>query len=192
SPTYTAPPPFAPVPDAAVALLHRYLHAYGPATARDFAQWLSAPLGWAQDVVARADLDPVEVDGAGTDSTATWVSRGDLDFPDAARGIRLLPYFDPYQVGSHPRERLFPGRAAERALARGQAGNFPVLLVDGVVGGVWHQKRSGKRIAVTVEPLGRLTERQMAELRTRVQRVGEILEGAAQLTIGAVTVGPHA
>ena len=38
-----------------------------------------------------------------------------------------------------------------------QAGNFPVLLLDGVVGGVWHQKRSGKRLAVTVEPLGRLT-----------------------------------
>ena len=147
------------MPDADVALLYRYLHAYGPATARDFAQWLSAPLGWAQDVATRADLDPVEVDGASNESTAAWVSRGDLDFPeDAARGIRLLPYFDPYQVGSHPREQLFPGRAAERALARGQAGNFPVLLVDGVVGGVWHQKRSGKRIAVTVEPLGRLTD----------------------------------
>ena len=121
------------------------------------------------------------------------MSRGDLEFPEGpARGIRLLPYFDPYQVGSHPREQLFPGRAAERALARGQAGNFPVLLVDGVVGGVWHQKRSGKRIAVTVEPLVRLTARQLAELQAQVQRVGEILEGTAQLTIGEVTVGPHA
>jgi hypothetical protein len=77
-------------------------------------------------------------------------------------------------------------------LARGQAGNFPVLLIDGVVGGVWHQKRSGQRIAVTVEPLVRLTARQSAELHAQVHRVGEILEGTAQLTIGAVTVGPHA
>ena len=53
-------------------------------------------------------------------------------------GVRrsgLLPYFDAYAVGCHPRERLFPGAAAERALARGQAGNRPVLLVDGVVAG---------------------------------------------------------
>jgi hypothetical protein len=191
--TYTTPPPFEPVPAADVALLHRYLHAYGPATTRDFARWLSAPLGWAQDVAARADLDRVEVHGARADSTVAWVSRGDLEFPQGpAHGIRLLPYFDPYQVGSHPREQLFPGRAAERALARGQAGNFPVLLIDGVVGGVWHQKRSGQRIAVTVEPLVRLTARQSADLHAQVHRVGEILEGTAQLTIGAVTVGPHA
>ena len=96
------------------------------------------------------------------------------------------------QVGSHPREQLFPGRAWERALSRGQAGNFPVLLVDGVVGGVWHQKRSGKRIAVTVEPLVTLTKAQLAELDDQTQRVGEILEAVAELTIGKVTVGPHA
>ena len=188
SQTYAKPPAFAPVAEADVALLHRYLHSYGPATAGGFARWLSAPPGWAQDVVARADLDRVEVNG-----TEAWVSHGDVEFPDeAAHGIRLLPYFDPYQVGSHPREQLFPGRAWERALSRGQAGNFPVLLVDGVVGGVWHQKRSGKRIAVTVEPLVSLTKAQLAELDAQAQRVGEILEGVAELTIGEVTVGPHA
>ena len=45
--------------------------------------------------------------------------------------MRLLPYFDAYVVGSHPREVVFPGRAYERALSGGQAGNFPVVLVDG-------------------------------------------------------------
>ena len=30
-----------------------------------------------------------------------------------------------------------------RALSGGQAGNVPVLLVDGIVGGVWHQRRAG-------------------------------------------------
>ena len=44
------------------------------------------------------------------------------------RGVRLLPYFDAYTVGCHPREQLFPGLAAQRALSRGQAGNVPVLL----------------------------------------------------------------
>ena len=41
------------------------------------------------------------------------------------------------------RDRLYPGPAAARALTpSGQAGNYPVLLVDGVVGGLWHQRRS--------------------------------------------------
>jgi hypothetical protein len=106
--------------------------------------------------------------------------------------VRLLPYFDAYVVGCHPRERLFPGPAAERALAGGQAGNFPVLLIDGVAAGVWHQRRSGKKIAITVEPLEELTTAQRRELDKQVVRIGEILEGKPQLTIGNVAVGAHA
>jgi hypothetical protein len=108
------------------------------------------------------------------------------------QSVRLLPYFDAYGVGCHPREKVFPGRAAERALARSQAGNFPVLLIDGIAAGVWHQKRSGKKIAITVEPLDKLTVAQRHELDEQVARVGEIQEAKATLTIGKVTVGPHA
>jgi len=95
-------------------------------------------------------------------------------------------------VGSQPRELLFPGRAAERALAGGQAGNYPVLLIDGVVAGVWHQRRSGRRIAITVEPFDPLTAGQRGALDEQVARIGAILEGTPALTIGTVTVGPHA
>ena len=85
------------------------------------------------------------------------------------------------------------GRAAARALApSGQAGNYPVLLIDGLVAGVWHQRRSGRRIAVTVEPLTRLTAGQRQTLETQVARIGEILEGEARLTVGTVTAGGHA
>lgn len=196
--TYTRPPAFTVPPDPAAALLHEYLHGYGPATHREFAQWLAAPLGWAAALFERAQIEPVEVEpveaGAGGPGSETrWVNRGDTGFTDAtAAGIRLLPYFDPYAVGSHPRGVLFPGRAAERALSRGQAGVFPVVLVDGVVGGVWHLKRSGRRIAVTVEPLVRPGKVQRAQLEECAERVGAILEGAAVLTIGEVAVGPHA
>lgn len=106
--------------------------------------------------------------------------------------MRLLPYFDAYLVAGMPRELLYPGPAAERALAGGQAGNFPVLLVDGQVAGVWHQRRSGSRIDVTVEPLAELGRARLDELDEQVARVGEILEGRPRLTVGAVTVGPHA
>lgn len=110
-------------------------------------------------------------------------------------GVRrsgLLPYFDAYAVGCHPRERLFPGAAAERALARGQAGNRPVLLVDGVVAGVWHHRHAGRRIDITVEPLTTLTAARRRLLDAEVERLGAILEGAVEARVGAVTVGPHA
>ncbi|MFL6129569.1 MAG: winged helix DNA-binding domain-containing protein [Mycobacteriales bacterium] len=192
--TYTGPrrwlPGLAPAPDGVRALLTAYLHAYGPARPRDFAQWLAAPRPWAAAVFAElgGELRRVDVDGV-----EGWLVAGDESFPDTAPGgVRLLPYFDAYAVGSHPRERVYPGPAADRALAGSQAGNFPVLLIDGVVAGVWHQRRAGRRLAVTVEPLTRLSAGRRRELDAQVDRVGAILGGIAELTIGEVTVGAHA
>jgi hypothetical protein len=179
------------LPDVAEAqreLVRAYLTAYGPATPAHLARWLATTPAWTNEVFAHADLDQVELEGE-----PAFVVRGDTVFDDPeAPAVRLLPYFDAFQVGSQPRGLLFPGRAAERALARTQAGNYPVLLLDGVVGGVWHQKRSGRRVQITVEPLGRLTKAQREALDDEVERLGSILAARVELTIGPVTVGPHA
>ncbi|MFE5961648.1 winged helix DNA-binding domain-containing protein [Streptomyces rubiginosohelvolus] len=192
--TYTNPG-CTPLPGAGAlpALIERYLYAYGPATPAHFARWLAAPKRWAaEQFAARAASGAIEEVTFGEDGPA-WVVAGDTDFPDApVRGVRLLPYFDAFAIASAPRERLFPGAAWERALGGGQAGNFPVLLVDGVVAGVWHQRRSGRRIAVTVEPLKPLSGARLRDLEGQVERVAAIMEGTAELTVGPVTVGPHA
>ncbi|RPI30034.1 MAG: winged helix DNA-binding domain-containing protein [Chloroflexota bacterium] len=194
--TYTSPrrwlPGFQPDDEmtALAELVRRYLYAYGPATPSHFARWLAAPQSWAEDlfVSLSGQLEQVEIEG-----DQAWVAAGDIQASsEAPHGVRLLPYFDAYVVGCHPRERLFPGRAYERALARGQAGNFPVLLIDGIAAGVWHQRRSGRKIEITVESLEEITRLQRGELNEQVDRIGEILEGNARLTIGTVTAGPHA
>lgn len=192
--TYTSPrrwlPGFRPAPakEALAALVRRYLDAYGPATPQQFARWLGAPADWAAELFARqGDLEEVDVDGA-----RVWIARGAGEAAVGESVVRLLPYFDAYLIGCHPRAKLFPGRAAERALTGGQAGNVPALLVDGLVAGVWHQRRSGRKVAVTVEPLIRLSARQREGLTAQAVRIGLILEGTATLTVGPVTVGAHA
>ena len=194
--TYTSPrrwlPGFAPEPadEAVPALVRRFLHVYGPATPAQFARWLGAPPGWASAVFARQPgTEEVELDG-----TVALVNSGDVGGGScsAGAGVRLLPYFDAYLIGCHPRERLFSGRAAERALTGGQAGNVPVLLIDGRVAGVWHQRRSGRRITITVEPLDPLSGAHRQMLDDQVCRIGEILQGTATLTLGAVHAGAHA
>jgi hypothetical protein len=83
--------------------------------------------------------------------------------------------------------------ATQRARApSGQAGNYPVLIIGGVVTGVWHQRRSGKRIDVTVEPLRPLIAFERNALQVQVDRIAEVMDGEPQLTIGTVTAGPHA
>ncbi|MEU7330492.1 winged helix DNA-binding domain-containing protein [Streptomyces parvus] len=182
-----------PGPGALAALIERYLHAYGPATPAHFARWLAAPKRWATERFAALAASGTIEEVASAEDGPAWVVAGDTDFPDApVRGVRLLPYFDAFAIASWPRERLFPGAAWERALGGGQAGNFPVLLVDGVVAGVWHQRRSGRRIAVTVEPLKPLSGARLRDLAEQVERVAAIMEGTAELTVGPVTVGPHA
>jgi hypothetical protein len=194
--TYTNPRTWLPSfrPDdgdrAIQALLRRYLHAYGPATPQHFARWLAIPPRHAADLFAAGtdDLDTVDFDGQ-----RSWIVAGDTDTPaERHRGVRLLPYFDAFVVAGQPRERLFPGAAATRALAGGQAGNYPVLLIDGVVGGVWHQRRSGRSIEITVEPLASLSAREHRQLEDEVELVGTVMEARATMTVGKVSVGPHA
>jgi len=195
--TYTHPrrwlPGFRPADgDAALrALVTRYLYAYGPATPQHFARWLGIPPRHAAVLFGAmpGELERVELDGE-----PGWTLAGDTATPPRPhRGIRLLPYFDAYLVAGQPRERLYPGAAAARALTpAGQAGNYPVLLVDGVVGGVWHQRRSGRRLALTVEPLRELTAPQRRQLDDEAGLVGAVMAATVTLTVGTVTVGPHA
>jgi Winged helix DNA-binding domain len=195
--TYTNPhrwmPGFRPAEGAAAlrTLVTRYLYAYGPATPAHFARWVGIPPGYAAGLFGRlaGELECVKVEG-----DRGWTVAGDTETPaEPHRGIRLLPYFDAYVVAGQPRDRLYQGAAAARALTpAGQAGNYPVLLVDGVVGGVWHQRRSGPKLAITVEPLRELTTRQRHQLDDEAGLVSAVMEATATLTVGTVTAGPHA
>jgi len=197
--TYTNPrrwlPRFRPASqDEAIAtVIKRYLYAYGPATPKQFAQWIGAPPTWAHDQFERHRQELIMVDFAGTPA---WLTRGDTMMPEGGEAtgrVLLLPYFDAYVVGGQPREQLFPGQSATRALTpSGQAGNYPVLIINGVVTGVWHQRRSGKRIDVTVEPLTKLSTAHRRALELEVDRLGEILDAQPRLTVGTVTAGPPA
>lgn len=197
--TYTNPhrllPGFTPVAgrEALAGLVDRYLYAYGPATPQHFAKWLAMPVNWAKELFGSLAAEG-RTERVGFEGEPSWVRAGDTDFPaeSPVRGVRLLPYFDAFTIASQPRTRLFAGAAYERALAGGQAGNFPVLLVDGAVAGVWHQRRSGKWLDVTVEPLKPLTAARRAALDEQVERTGEILQGTPRLTVGTVSVGAHA
>lgn len=199
--TYTGPaawvPGFRPEDGATAAaeLARRYLYAYGPATPYEFARWFGAPRAWCVELFAamRAELVPVVIENVVDERSPAWVLAGD-DIASAeplASSVRLLPYFDAYAVGCHPRDLLFPGTAATRGLTHGQAGTFPVVLIGGTVAGIWHHRLSGRRVRVVVEPFGSLTAAARRELDEQVTRIGDILEAKPELTIGTVTVSAH-
>jgi len=115
----------------------------------------------------------------------------------------LLPRFDAYAVGSYPRDVVAPpavvAKAAATGLLRARSGTgraflvgpMPVLLVDGVIAGIWESTRTAKRIAIRVQPFVSLDKRRRAAVDRAAARIGEIVGSDATIAIGAVSTRPH-
>lgn len=175
-------------PEAALReVFRRFLSAYGPATTRDFAQWFHLPPPAARELAdsMRAQLLEVLIVGK---RTPLWAVEVLSDEDAGARSVRLLPHFDCYLRGCHPREQLV-GVYAPRAA--GGTGQFPILLIDGRVAGVWERRQRGSRVEIRVEPFQRLLASQKRALVKEAERVGEVLESKAELVIGSVEVRAH-
>jgi len=54
------------------------------------------------------------------------------------------------------------------------------------------ERRSGRNLAITVEPLRELTATQHRQLEDEVELLGAVMEANPTLAVGTVTVGPHA
>src|SRR5919202_1720900 len=132
----------APVPgEALVEVFRRYLSAYGPATARDFAQWFYLPPRAARDLATSLGNELQEVDVEGYRSyvlaeDASDSGDGGADEVLEHLPVRLLPHFDCYAIGCYPRKRLLPATWGERVPPRTTPSQLPLLLVDGIVAGV--------------------------------------------------------
>jgi ribosome modulation factor len=169
----------------------RYLFAYGPATSRDFAQWFGIQPRDAADLPRQLadELEEVEVEG-----WRAWLLAGKSEeaWPQAHDEIRLLPHFDCYAIGCHPRERLVPSEWRARGLAQGSIGHLPLVIIGGVVAGVWSLRRKGRRAEIQVETSHALNARQRHDLEATAARIGEIMQAKATLTLGPVDARPHA
>ena len=186
---------WAPI-DGATALrevFRRYLSAYGPATHREFAQWFGMPPGEASVLTQELadELEEIDIEGH-----RAWLLAGDaaasLPSHDELReAVQLLPHFDCYMIGCHPRDRLVPAEWAQRVLTRGAAGTLPVLIVAGVVAGIWQQRRNRRHIEICVEAFRPLSTQQHHALEAAVARIGAILEADSLLSLGAIDARPH-
>jgi hypothetical protein len=173
--------------DAALReVFRRYLQAFGPIGHGHFAAWFNLPPPAARDLVASLRRELVEVDVEGT---RLFLAEADVDgYMEPAGSLRLLPHFDCYLRGFHPRQQLTGGHE-ERAA--GGTGRFPVLLIDGMVAGVWERRTRRNGVEVRVEPFVRLTGELRRRLEVEAFRIGEILEREAELTVGPVAVRAH-
>jgi hypothetical protein len=149
----TSPPVLRPVPgfERAAKPLQRhdtvraYLRLLGPATPKQVADYLDAPV---KDVTARWPEDAVEVS---VDGEQRWLLAGDQDNVaiDRVEVTRLLGPFDLFlQAKDRTLMVADPARAKALWPVLGRPG---AILRDGEIAGLWRPRKSGKSFTVNVE-----------------------------------------
>jgi hypothetical protein len=166
-----------PPADGLRAVTRRFLHAYGPATAADLGRW------WMEARSGRRVLPMLETLGdelveIDVEGRPAWVLAADL--PDLATAqpddvARLLPAFDPWVIGMARCEPMIDTRYVGRVYRR-QGWVSPVILVNGRIAGVWRHKRTGRRLAVELEPFEPLPAWTRRQLAAEIRRLATFLD----------------
>ena len=166
-------------------LVRRFLRTYGPTTVDGIARWFGMKPDVFRPLLRSLEKEAVEVTIEGRKA---WTLVGDRAAPSrAASSVRLLAQYDQYVIGSHPRETITDERARTqiRSYKRGQwegVVGVPVLVIGGIVSGVWERRERGGRIEIGVRPFIKLTMAQNREVAAEVARIGRFFGREATLT----------
>ena len=157
--------------DAQCDLMRKYLHSYGPASVRDFAHWAGLPM---QQVKLLPPLLAPELEEIPVGKKTAFMLREDVAALEKSStkeaSIRLLPLFDPFLLAHREKDHLL-GAEHYKRVYRNQGWISPVILIDGGIAGVWSHKIQKTRLAVRIEPFGKLTK----ALRTGIEREASAL-----------------
>lgn len=138
-------------PEAAVAhevavqsLLLRFLAAYGPSSAQDFARFtlLRSPVVTA---ALKASADRLVTYHGAEGQTLYDLTEATLPDPETPAPARLLPLFDNLLLGHVHSSRVLPAEYRPR-VSRVNGDLLPTVLVDGWVAGVWRVLEGGLEV----------------------------------------------
>ncbi len=151
----------------------RYLRGYAPATERDFARWAGLPL---RD--ARVGFERIAGELA-QDGELLRLKRG-AKRAGKSPVVRLLGAYDNYNLGYVDRGFAVPPEH-EKQINPGGGIVRPSILVDGRAVATWTSKRSGNRLAVTIEPFEPLSPAVHRAVEADVADLGRFEELAATI-----------
>lgn len=188
SPTFTSPlrwlgHKLVPSAQGTAELARRFLHAYGPATPRAFADWLGSTPAQAKRLWQQIEeeLEPVTV--AGKKAFILQSDRESFRCADTEEALLLLGPHDPY-LDIRDRAILLEDTAAQRQVWR-TVGNPGVVLKGGKIIGIWKTRTQRENLSVSTtlwEPLSAPEQRELErQMEGYASFRGLALQGIARL-----------
>ena len=168
SAVFGLPPKAGTLEDPGAELARRFLRAYGPARPKLLADWAGLATSHATALWERAGR-LVRVDLEGSPAWALAEDEPELAGEPQAQGVRLLPNLDPLNA-ARDRDVLVSDPAVRKRIWKA-IGGPGVVLVSGQVGGLWRPTKKGKKLLITMEPLGKLTTSARSEIATEAERI---------------------
>ncbi|MHA2314460.1 MAG: winged helix DNA-binding domain-containing protein [Candidatus Hermodarchaeia archaeon] len=164
-------------------ILTNYIRCYGPATPQDFGAWAGLKMTTVKPIWERVIGQLAEVT---FNTKSAWILETDLDLLRKTkidtRPVRLLPHFDIFLLGHKDKSHIVD-EAHYKQVFKKAAWIAPVLLCDGRAIGTWKQKRTAKKVTVTVEPFVSLTKSQIDDIETETQRLGDYFELISEMKV---------
>ena len=149
-------------------LARRYFAAFAPAGERDFAFWSGLPL---RECRVGVEAIAHELDELAGPDGRLLAPKGFTAPAPRSPVARLLPAFDTYLMGYASRSHAVD-EAGERQILPGGGVLRPSICVDGRLVGVWSNRRSGRRLSVSLQPFGELPDAVVEALGHEVRDIG--------------------
>lgn len=188
SPTFTSPQRWlghrlAPSAQGAAELARRFLHAYGPATPRAFADWLGSTPAQAKRLWRQIEEELEPVTAAGKKAFILQADRESFRRADTEESLLLLGPHDPY-LDIRDRAILLEDTAAQRQVWR-TVGNPGVILKGGKIIGIWKTRTQRENLSVSTTLWEPLSSSEQRELEKQLEGYaifrGLALQGIARL-----------
>ena len=188
SPTFTSPlrwlgHKLVPSAQGTAELARRFLHAYGPATLRAFADWLGSTPAQAKRLWQQIEEELEPVTAAGKKAFILQADRESFRCADTEEALLLLGPHDPY-LDIRDRAILLEDTAAQRQVWR-TVGNPGVILKGGKIIGIWKTRTQRENLSVSTtlwEPLSAPEQRELErQMEGYASFRGLALQGIARL-----------
>ncbi len=176
--------PVEPYP-ALQEIARRYLHAYGPATPKEFALWWGIGILPARELFKSIEslLEPVEVEG--WQALALREDLESMQKSELTGSVNLLPFFDAYVLGIGRGRDIEPilSQPYQKLVYRPQGWISAVVLVDGIMKGMWEFKSRGSQTIVKLKMFSSPSAALRRAMETEMERLGHFLSAKITLEV---------